>query len=197
MLSLALFLFSLGLAASQPAREGYGEYENSDFENCPANGQYPNTDVFCLNEDGSTNCLQDSDCPDASDKCGHTADIIFNELDQDKNKVCGPAQKASVDCFCMINGEEVLTQYFYDLGEESPCDKYCGDCACAQTAFIGDILKVTTATSGQSFRSSKGVGKINNRCPATRPCPYSDGKCGNVVGVGPGNRRPACPRRRF
>ena len=37
--------------------------------------------------------------------------------------------------------------------------------------------------SNSCFSGSRGFGVISNRCPATRPCPYRDGKCGRVVSI--------------
>jgi len=170
-----------------------GEDEYSD---CPANGKYPNTDVYCLNEDGSTNCLTDSDCPDPEDKCGFVEHFYFDEDAEEVQWKCGRqpcGYTGGADCVCDINGKK--TQRVVSSCDE--CEPNCGCEYCAVGAINGNYVLATTATIGQSFSGSRGFGVISNRCPATRPCPYRDGKCGRVVGLGRGGRRAACPRRRF
>ena len=90
-------------------------------------------------QDGSTNCRQDSDCPDAADKCGKTP--------KGPPKVCGS----------MSNGSKREYECFHANGELEvvfSCDGCSGDCVglSKEQAFDADLLKVTTATSGQTFR---------------------------------------------
>jgi len=163
--------------------------ENSqepEQEKCPLNGRFPNTDVFCLNEDGSTNCQQDSDCPLESNTCE----------DDPQGKVCYSFQvekpdKAVKPYVCFSN------DLAYAEWEE--CEEECeeGFCIPLSTAILAVNTKTTSSTTGQSFSGLGGVGQIKSRCPATRPCPYKSGKCGNLVGLGPGGRIPACPRKMF
>jgi len=122
------------------------EVDYTGIYKCPANGRFPNTEIFCLNEDDTSNCLEASDCPTQGN--------------------------------CLDEG-------------------LCGEPSCSSCEGIGaQKLKATSAVSGQSYRGSKGVGKIKNRCPSTKPCSYGD-KCGRLVGLGQGGRKPACPRRRY
>jgi len=167
------------------------EHENSDFENCPANGKYPNTDVYCLNEDDSTNCLTDSDCPNREDKCGFVENC-YDDCDEiELTWKCGKPPSRGL-CVCYKNGKKMEKSI-------SSCDECEPSCTCKieAGAFNALFVEATTATIAQSFSGSRGFGVISNRCPATRPCPYRDGKCGRVVGLGRGGRRAACPRRRF
>jgi len=177
---------------------GSCESQGEVRRNCPANGKYPNTELFCLNEDGSTNCRKNSDCPDETDVCEQPVLSKLKcgeELKTSPVKVCGKVNEFSLDCpttrcECVEDGAAKTV---------SSCDGCSGKCGCYTLgqSFGAYELKVTTATSGQSFSGSQGFGVISNRCPSTRPCPYRDGKCGRVVGLGRGGRRAACPRRRF
>lgn len=175
---------------------------NSGFDKCPANGRYPNTNVFCLNEDGSTNCRKDSDCPDETDVCGQPKQSIpkcDNEIKISQANVCGKVNPTQYDCD--ITKCECSNEYNGVSKTASSCYQCNGfdkcECYTERQGFVAEVLKVTTATSGQSFSGSQGLGVISNRCPATRPCPYRDNKCGRLVGLGRGGRRAACPRRRF
>jgi len=128
--------------------------DSSQEEECPANGKFPNSEIFCLNEDGSSNCQQASDCPtpdgcvkvkkDGTSLCGHFVNVPENHC----KIVCKP---------------------------ERGCDQQC-------STFNGQKLVVSTATSKQSFRGPPigGTGQITNRCPATTPCSYKSG-CGRLV----------------
>lgn len=162
--------------------------ENSpepELDGCPANGRYSNSDVFCLNEDGSTNCQQDSDCPFDGNTCE----------DDPQGRVCYSVQEQSPDIFvyCRSNEEKYRTW--------EACQEECGEEDCYysdQEQTVGAVnLKTTSSVTGQSFSGLGGVGQISNRCPATRPCPRKSGKCGNLVGLGAGGKIPACPKRRF
>jgi len=152
-------------------------------DSCPANGRYPNTDVFCVNEDGSTNCQQDSDCPEEGDTCE----------DDPQGKVCYSLQFQTPDesYLCFVNKKR--------YGSWEACLEDCRAEECIQeaTAFGAENVKKTSSITGQSYSGLRGVGRISRRCPASRPCPYRGGRCGRLVGLGRGGRIPACPRRRF
>lgn len=53
----------------------FPEDSNDSDLGCPANGRYPDTKIFCLNEDGSSNCQQRSDCPDPNDTCDRSLQV--------------------------------------------------------------------------------------------------------------------------
>jgi len=63
-------------------------------------------------------------------------------------------------------------------------------------AFVAVPPKKIAQTVGQSFRRSGGCGK-KNCCPKTRPCRYSGGRCGRLVGLGRNGNIVACPKRLF
>jgi len=153
-------------------------------DGCPANGRYPNTDVFCVNEDGSTNCQQDSDCPEESDTCHD---------DPQGSRVCYSLQfKTPVTTYtCSVNNKRYGSSY-----EACLEDCRAEECIPVSTVFAPENVKTISSTAGQSYSGLRGVGRISRRCPATRPCPYRSGKCGRLVGLGRGGRIPACPRRR-
>jgi len=153
-------------------------------EKCPANGRYPNTDVFCLNEDGSTNCQQDSDCPLESSKCE----------DDTEGKVCysfqGEEPEEPVKPYACLSND-------IDYATLEECFDECEPGSCTAKAILAVRTRTISSITGQSLSGLGGIGQINSRCPATRPCPYKNGKCGNLVGLGPGGRIPACPKRMF
>jgi len=153
-------------------------------EKCPANGRFPNTDVFCLNEDGSTNCQQDSDCPLTSNTCE----------DDPQGRVCYSVHQKTPDNIEPPWGCKSKRYYSLEACQEECLEK----CILLYESTLQSVkLKTTSSTAGQSYSGLGGVGQISSRCPATRPCPYKSGKCGNLVGLGAGGRIPACPKRRF
>ena len=159
---------------------------------------------YFLFQDGSTNCQQDSDCPEESDTC----------QDDPQGKVCYSWQFQTPDesYFCSANDK--------NYGSWEACLEDCDETECIPiaTAFAAENLKTISSTTGQSYRwesidaskfwsfihvlwiainsllhqhwkffsmfccsGLRGVGRISRRCPASRPCPYRSGKCGRLV----------------
>lgn len=193
---------------------------------CPSNGRYSDTGVFCLNEDGTSNCQIDSDCSTAqreTDSCPTVCEEVLNrqECHADCGYYCGDdglcrsgAQQiehfgvSKCDILCLRGYETLWEVPSLIVGWKRIADPSCrgywtGKCGLNATyreqcsTIAGSRPTKASAASAQSYSGQNGLGVISPRCPATTPCPYPDGKCGRLVGFGSGGRVPACPRRRY
>jgi len=166
---------------------GPEDLNDSDL-GCPANGRYPDTEIFCLNEDGSSNCQQRSDCPDPNDTCDRSLQVC-TKADP------GCVKVGEQQCFDREDGSSSCWAFM----EKNCFDNEDGSRSCSVfecSVFIGQPLKSISGTTGQTYSGSQSIGSISSRCPSTTPCPYRAG-CGRLVGLGRGGRLPACPRRRW
>merc|ERR1719391_329678 len=92
------------------------------------------------------------------------------------------------------NGDPCSTCKKDPLYENCDCNNRYPDCGSVEPVIAAVVPKRIAHTAGQSIRRAGGNGK-GGGCPARRPCRYSGGRCGKLVGLGHNGNIRACPKR--